>query len=79
LPYIGAEVVYAAEHEMACTVSDVLMRRTQIAFETRDAGRSAAPGVASLMAPLRGWDAAAQRAAVEQYAADAERVFGIDP
>ena len=79
LPYICAEVVYAGEREMACTISDVLMRRTQIAFETRDAGRAAAPRVAQLLAPLRGWDSSAQSAAVEQYAADAERVFGVDP
>ncbi|HZS61645.1 MAG TPA: glycerol-3-phosphate dehydrogenase/oxidase [Gemmatimonadaceae bacterium] len=79
LPYIYAEVLYAAEREMACTISDVLMRRTQIAFETRDAGRSAARRVAELLARPRGWDADAQRAALEQYAADAERVFGMDP
>jgi glycerol-3-phosphate dehydrogenase len=79
LPYIGADVLYAAQREMACTISDVLMRRTQIAFETRDSGRSAAPRVAALLAPFYDWDAAAQRAAVDQYAADAERVFGIDP
>jgi glycerol-3-phosphate dehydrogenase len=64
---------------MACTVSDVLMRRTQIAFETRDAGRSVAPRVAELLAPILGWDAGAQTAAVAQYDADAERVFGVDP
>jgi glycerol-3-phosphate dehydrogenase len=79
LPYIGAEVLYAAEREMACTVSDVLMRRTQIAFETRDAGRAIAPYVAELLAPIRGWDAGARAAAVAQYDADAERVFGVDP
>lgn len=79
LPYVGAEVVYAAEREMAGTVSDVLMRRTQIAFETRDAGRGVAPRVAALLATYRGWDAADQASAVEQYGADAERVFGIDP
>jgi len=79
LPYVGAEVLYAAEREMACTVSDVLMRRTQIAFETRDAGRAIAPYVAELLAPIRGWDAGARAAAVAQYDADAERVFGVDP
>jgi glycerol-3-phosphate dehydrogenase len=78
LPYVGAEVLYAAEREMACTVSDVLMRRTQIAFETRDAGRAIAPYVAELLAPMRGWDAGARAAAVAQYDADAERVFGVD-
>jgi glycerol-3-phosphate dehydrogenase len=78
LPYVGAEVRYAAEHEMACTVTDVLMRRTQIAFETRDAGRSAAPRVAELLAPIRGWDHGALRAAVQEYDGEAQRVFGID-
>lgn len=78
LPYVGAEVRYAAEQEMACTVADVLMRRMQLAFETRDAGRSAAPRVAALLAPLRGWDDAALRAAVEAYEAEAARVFAID-
>jgi len=79
LPYVAAEVLYAAEREMACTVSDVLMRRTQIAFETRDAGRAIAPYVAELLAPICGWDAGARAAAVAQYDADAERVFGIEP
>ena len=78
LPYVAAEVLYAAEREMACTVSDVLMRRTQIAFETRDAGRAIAPHVAELLAPIRDWDAGARVAAVAQYDADAERVFGVD-
>ncbi len=79
LPYIAAEVLYAAEREMACTVCDVLMRRTQIAFETRDAGRAVAPRVAELLAPIRGWDAGERATAVAQYDADAERVFGVDP
>jgi glycerol-3-phosphate dehydrogenase len=74
LPYIGAEVLYGAQREMACTVADVLMRRTQIAFETRDAGRSAAPRVAALLAS----DLGEQRAAVEKYGAEAERVFAVD-
>ncbi len=78
LPYVEAEVVYAAEWEMACTVADVLMRRTQIAFETRDAGRSVARRIAQLLAPARGWDDAAIAAAVDAYGADAERIFSID-
>jgi glycerol-3-phosphate dehydrogenase len=78
LPYIAAEVLYAAEREMACTVSDVLMRRTQIAFETRDAGRSVAPRVAELLAPIRDWDAGARAAAIADYDVNVERVFGVD-
>jgi len=63
---------------MACTVSDVLMRRTQIAFETRDAGRSVAPRVAELLAPIRDWDAGARAAAIADYDVNVERVFGVD-
>jgi glycerol-3-phosphate dehydrogenase len=71
--------VYGAEREMACTVADVLMRRTQIAFETRDAGRSVAARVAALMAPVLGWGAAEERSAVEAYDREAARVFTIEP
>jgi glycerol-3-phosphate dehydrogenase len=63
---------------MACTLADLLMRRTHIAFETRDAGLSLAPSAARLVAPLLGWDSGATQAAVEAYASEARRVFGID-
>ena len=33
----------AVEHEFACTIADVLVRRTHLAFETRDHGASVAP------------------------------------
>jgi glycerol-3-phosphate dehydrogenase len=36
LPYIAAEVVYAARHEMAMTVDDVLERRTRLALLSKD-------------------------------------------
>jgi glycerol-3-phosphate dehydrogenase len=38
LPYTAAEVVYAARHEMAMTVEDVIERRTRIAMLARDGG-----------------------------------------
>jgi glycerol-3-phosphate dehydrogenase len=55
-PYLMAEVPYAVHHEMALTLSDVLMRRTHVIHETRDGGLSRALAVAELMAPLLGWD-----------------------
>jgi glycerol-3-phosphate dehydrogenase len=79
LPYIAAEAVYAADAEMACTLSDVLVRRTHIAFETRDAGRAAARTVAALLAPRLGWSPAETARQLEQYDADAARIFGVDP
>ncbi len=55
--YLGAEVVYAASHEGALHLDDVLARRTRISIEAWDRGVSAAPVAASLMAGVLGWDA----------------------
>ena len=55
--YIQAEVVYAATHEGALHLDDVLARRTRISIEAWDRGVSAAPVVATLMAEVLGWDA----------------------
>ena len=54
--YIGAEVVYAASHESALHLEDVLARRTRISIEAWDRGVSAAPIAAALMARVHGWD-----------------------
>ena len=50
LPYTGAEVVWAARHEMARTVEDVLARRTRALFLNARAAIEMAPRVAALMA-----------------------------
>jgi glycerol-3-phosphate dehydrogenase len=72
---LGAEVVYAATHEGALHVDDVLARRTHLSIETADRGTVAASHVARLLAPLLGWDDARRDREVERYAArvDAER------
>ncbi len=54
--YIGAEVVYAATHESALHLEDVLARRTRISIEAWDRGVSAAPVAARLMGGVLGWD-----------------------
>ncbi|MDF1506399.1 glycerol-3-phosphate dehydrogenase C-terminal domain-containing protein, partial [Roseisolibacter sp. H3M3-2] len=79
LPYVGAEYVHAVEAELACTLADLLVRRTPLAFETRDAGRAAARVVAPLVAPHLGWDDAAVARALAEYDAEASRLFGVDP
>jgi glycerol-3-phosphate dehydrogenase len=79
LHYTGADLVYGAQSEMACTLSDLLIRRTHIAFETRDAGTSIAPLAADLVARSLGWDADERKKQVEDYERDAARIFGIDP
>jgi glycerol-3-phosphate dehydrogenase len=83
--YLRAEIVYAAAHEGARHLEDVLARRTHIAIETPDRGLVAVDEAAELMAgPLR-WDSghiareighyraevAAQRAS-EEAASDAD-------
>jgi glycerol-3-phosphate dehydrogenase len=67
LPYLAAEAVYAARHEMATTLDDVLARRTRARLLARDASIAAAPAVAGLLAPELGWDEAAQAAQVRAY------------
>ena len=67
--YLRAEAVYAVTHEGARHLDDVLARRTRASIEAWDRGVSAAPVVASLMAPHLGWDSAHTAAEVEHYVA----------
>jgi glycerol-3-phosphate dehydrogenase len=78
-PYLLAELRYAVEREMALTLGDLLVRRTPVAFETRDHGRAAARRIASLVAGWLGWSDAESRRAVEAYDAEVERIFRIEP
>lgn len=78
LPYIAAEVLWAAVAEGAWTVADVLVRRMPIAYELKDAGRGLAPRVASLLGRAHNWDAATVSAAAAAYDVEAARLFAID-
>lgn len=75
---IGAEVVYGVMNEMAVTLGDLLIRRTHLAFESPDQGRSVAPGVAARIAPLLRWNTLARDAALAAYDDEVRRVFGRD-
>jgi glycerol-3-phosphate dehydrogenase len=78
LPYLAAEVPHAVERELACTLADVLVRRTHVAFETRDHGRGVARRIAPLMAALLQWSDAERDRQIAVYDADVARLFGID-
>ena len=67
--YLRAEVVYAATHEGALDVEDVLTRRTRICFETFDRGVRAARPAAELLAAALGWDGVRLEAEVASYEA----------
>ncbi|HEY9229757.1 MAG TPA: FAD-dependent oxidoreductase, partial [Gemmatimonadaceae bacterium] len=78
LPYTVGEMRYAVHREMACTLGDLLIRRTHLAFETRDHGLAVAQRVAALVAPLLEWDDDAKRRAIGDYVGEVERVFSIE-
>ncbi|HEV2374745.1 MAG TPA: glycerol-3-phosphate dehydrogenase/oxidase [Streptosporangiaceae bacterium] len=67
--YLRAEVVYAASHEGARHLEDVLARRTHIAIETPDRGVVVAEEVAGLMAETMRWDARQVAREVQGYRA----------
>jgi glycerol-3-phosphate dehydrogenase len=71
LPYRMGEMRWCVEREMACTIGDLLIRRTRVAFETKDNGRAAARAVAEHLAM--------PASAVERYEAEAARIFTVDP
>ena len=65
--HLSAEVVYAASHEGALHLDDVLTRRTRVSIETFDRGVAAAEATAKLMAQTLGWDDDAIKREVEHY------------
>jgi glycerol-3-phosphate dehydrogenase len=77
LPYTGAHLVYGVSKEMAEDLSDLLVRRTHIAFETRDHGKSVAPRAAAIVAPLLGWNDQTKSARIREFEADIARMFAI--
>ena len=70
-PYLEAEALYAARQEAACTVDDVLSRRTRLAFLDSAAALASVPRVAELMAGELNWSVAERH---RQEAAAAARL-----
>ncbi|MFL5465457.1 MAG: FAD-dependent oxidoreductase [Gemmatimonadaceae bacterium] len=77
LQYTAAHLVYAVRNEMAQTLSDLLIRRTHLAFETRDHGKSAAPLAADVVGPLLGWSEQTKATRIREFDEDTERMFSI--
>jgi len=65
--YLRAEIVYAASHEGARHLDDLLARRTRISIETFDRGIGAMEEAARLAAPVLGWSDAQVTREVEHY------------
>jgi glycerol-3-phosphate dehydrogenase len=73
LPYIKAEIIYAASHEGAQSVDDVISRRTRLSFEAINHAVHLAEEVATLIAPVLGWSAKERKASIAQYLEMVER------
>jgi glycerol-3-phosphate dehydrogenase len=73
LPYLRAEAVFAARHEMALTLDDVLGRRTRARLLARDASAEAADAVAELVGGVLGWSAQERADQVRTYRDRIER------
>jgi glycerol-3-phosphate dehydrogenase len=67
LPCCAAEVIWAARHEAARSIEDVLARRTRALFLDARASIAAAPLVAELLASVLGRDPAWQEAQVARF------------
>lgn len=78
LPYTVGELRYSARQEMAQTIGDLLIRRTHLAFETRDHGVGAAERIATILADQLQWSVADRRRAIADYALEADAMFRIE-
>ncbi|HXT11393.1 MAG TPA: glycerol-3-phosphate dehydrogenase/oxidase [Candidatus Angelobacter sp.] len=76
LPYVEAEVIWAAREEMARTVEDVLARRTRALFLNAKAALRMAPRAANILARELGRDETWQ---AEQVVAFAKIASGYQP
>ncbi|WP_043647924.1 glycerol-3-phosphate dehydrogenase/oxidase [Terracoccus sp. 273MFTsu3.1] len=70
--YLRVEALYAATHEGALHLDDVLARRTRISIETSSRGADSARAVAEIVAPVLGWDPERVEAEVSGYIARVE-------
>lgn len=67
LPYTWAEVRFAARHEMARSVGDVLSRRTRAQLFGRDDSAAAADAVAAVLAEELGWSTEQADRSAQEY------------
>lgn len=75
--HLEAEVAWAARHELALSIDDVLSRRMRLVQELPDRGASIAPRVAAILGAELGWDATRQAAEVDAFLAEARREFSV--
>ena len=75
--HLEAEVAWAARHELALSIDDVLARRMRIVHELPDRAAALAPRVAAILGAELGWDEARQAREVAAFLDGARREFAI--
>jgi glycerol-3-phosphate dehydrogenase len=77
--FLEVEIAWAARHELALSLDDVLSRRTRLSPELADRGASVAPRVAAILGAELGWGEARQALEVQTYLGSARREFSVPP
>ena len=72
-PEIAAQVVWGVERELAATVSDIMIRRTQLYYRDPRQGLDAIDAVVQLMTPRLGWSEEDAKRSAEAYRSEVER------
>jgi glycerol-3-phosphate dehydrogenase len=72
LPYVWAEIEFAATHDLARTIEDVLARRVPLLLVARDQGLAVCERVADVLAGVLGWTAAQRAQLIAEYRAEIE-------
>jgi glycerol-3-phosphate dehydrogenase len=77
IDHLQGEVAWAARHELALSIDDVLARRMRLAQELPDRGAAIAPLVAAVLGSELGWDKRRQGTEVRRYLEVARREYGL--
>jgi glycerol-3-phosphate dehydrogenase len=75
--HLEVEVAWAARHELALSIDDVLARRMRLAQELPDRGAAVAPRVAAILGAELDWDDARQAREVDLFLDGARREFAV--
>ena len=65
--YLRAEIAYAATHEGALHLDDIMMHRTRLNYEVADRGLAAIEEIVDIVAPILGWDRRRRDAEILEY------------
>jgi glycerol-3-phosphate dehydrogenase len=70
LPYVWAEIEFAATHDLARTVEDVLARRVPLLLVGRDQGLEVCERVADVLGARLGWSPAQRTQMLDEFCAE---------